>query len=201
MHFLVAVMVPEDWALAFGHAVIDLIDSVADTNGRLIELHGAELFGGDGPWRGVVAHASIDKARLATRGMSDPSPHLLAMQFLVEKLEAFVRTQTDPLRQRALLIADQTDEHEAFALELLNGMQRSGGPLGHELVTTHIIDTVHFVRSETNPGVQIADLAAYLLNRIRRIRPELGRPADIALRAMFEEYVAPAIRTYRQTWP
>ena len=40
-----------------------------------------------------------------------------------------------------------------------------------------------------------------VLGNFSRIRAELGRPADNALRAMFEEHVAPAIRTYRQTWP
>jgi hypothetical protein len=223
VHYLVAVMVAEDRALSFGHAVLDLIGSVIDTKGRLVELHGAELFGGDGPWRGVpparrieiyrtalalimahdgvVALASIDKPRLAMRNMIDPNPHLLAMQFLVEKIDGFVQGQADPLRQRALLIADQTDEHEAFALELLNGMQRSGGPVGSGPATSHIIDTVHFVRSETNPGVQIADLVAYLLNRVRRTPSESIRPADRALHAMFDEFVAPVVRTYRQTWP
>ena len=56
--------------------------------------------------------------------MRDPSPHLLAMQFLSEKLEAFVRMQTDPLRHRALLLADQTDDHEAFALAAVTGCER-----------------------------------------------------------------------------
>lgn len=56
-------------------------------------------------------------------------------------------------------------------------------------------------RQLTHDESQVADLVAYVLNRLRRIQPKLRRPADIALRGMLDEHVAPAVRTYRQTWP
>lgn len=62
--------------------------------------------------------------------------------------------------QRALLVADETNEHEAFAIDLLAELQRgrSGVFAGGRI--TNVVDTVHFVRSETKRGIQAADPVA-----------------------------------------
>lgn len=65
----------------------------------------------------------------------------------------------------------------------------------------NVIDTVHFVRSETNRGVQLADLVAYGLCRLGNGRWDSERPGDKALANMFRDSVLPHVRTYRQRWP
>lgn len=224
IHWLVAVLVPEDKVLPLAHAVEALL-SVRRSDGLLPELHGSELFGGNGDWRGVspedriniyqgalellrdhdcvVAHSSIDKAKLTPSTAGRTTPHLLALQFLIEKLDAFLVSQSDPLRQRALLVADETNEHEAYAIGMVAGMQASGTGIVHGRIIGRVIDTVHFVKSDVNRGVQLADLVAYGLNRITRSAPKgaLLSRGDTALRDMFDAHVWPLVRTYRQRWP
>jgi Protein of unknown function (DUF3800) len=198
--------------------------SAGRTDGLVPELHGSALFGGDGPWSGVtpadrvtvygsalallarhdcvVAYASIDKTKLSPGTTSrTTTPHLLALQFLVEKLDAYLVGQEDPMRQRALLIADETHEHEAFAIGVVAGMQAGGQGVVPGRLINRLIDTVHFVRSEDNRGVQLADLVAYALNRVNRTGWQPTKPADQALMAMLTEHVNPLVGTYRSTWP
>ncbi len=223
IHWLVAVLVPEDHVLAL---TADLEGVVARSHPAkpTAELHGAQLFGGDGDWRGispaqrvaayeaalallakhdaVVVHSSINKARLWPSDSKATTPHLLALQFLVERVDTYIAGQSDPLRRRALLVADETNEHEAFSIGLVAGLQTLGVGVVAGRLVEHIIDTVHFVRSHDNRGVQLADLVAYALNRTRRRRnrPQLS-PGDQALSRIFDEQVAPLIRTWRETWP
>lgn len=215
-HILVAVCVREDVVPAVAAHIDGVVQRHLGTSerSRATELHAAELKAGKGPWAGfdpstrvaafsdalaplswdgvLVAHATIDKRRLAQRG-DGRAPHLWALQFLIEKLNAFLRHRDE----RALLVADQTNEHEQFALDLLvdlqTGRPRPGLDLGD---MTNIIDTVHFVRSETNRGVQLADLVAYLLNRIQH--PDRRAATE---RALWNQHVAPNRRTWREPWP
>ncbi len=224
IHWLVALLVPEERVLSLSHAVEALL-SVGRTDARLPELHGADLFGGKNDWQGVppaervrvyqsalallarhdcvIAHSSIDKTKLSESPSGRTTPHLLALQFLVEKLDAFLRVQTDPLRQRALLVADETHEHEAFAIGMVAAMQARGAGIVPGRIIGQIVDTVHFVRSEVNWGVQLADLAVYALNRATRALHS-GAPIrrnDQALVDMCQASVWPLVRTYRATWP
>lgn len=224
IHWLVAVLVPEDQVLPLSHAVEALL-SLSRTDARLPELHGADLFGGKNDWAGVdpaervriygsalrllaehdcvIAHASIDKTKLSESVSGRTTPHLLALQFLVEKIDAYLRSQKDPIRQRALLVADETNEHEAFAIGMVAGMQATGLGIVPGRIIGQVIDTVHFVRSDVNRGVQLADLVAYALNRVTRAK-RAGAPSgrgDSALVDMCTEYVWPLVRTYRQRWP
>ena len=181
---------------------------------KATELHASQLKGGDGPWKGVppadriaifeavlaplswdgvfVAHSAIDKPKLALRSDRRP-PHLWALQFLIEKLNAAF----EHLSERTLLVADETTEHEQFALDLLvnlqNGQPRPGLHFG---AMTQVIDTVHFVRSETNRGVQLADLVAYL--RSRTYRTKFAPSVELDL---WKRLVAPNCRTWREPWP
>ena len=223
VHWIVAVLVSESNALAFADALTSIRREALPPLAGRSELHGSELYSGTGPWAGVepdrriatyrsaltllgeygcgVAFASIDKPRLAAKYPNPDSPHLLALQFLIEKLDIFFAGQTDPLRQRGLLIADETHEHELFAIDLVARMQEHGFGQVAGRTLTRVVDTVHFVRSETNAGVQLADLVAYLVNRRSRVLPGSTHPADIAITEMYWEHVAPHVRTYRSTWP
>lgn len=223
MHWMVSVLVPEDRAIALSLAMDGVVTSVPGRP-RDTELHGNELFSGDGAWSKVapaervrvyeqalsllaqhdcvVAHSSIDKTKLTGSNSVATSPHVMAFQFLIEKLNAFVRRNQDPLRNRVLLVADETDEHGAFQIELVREMQRSFGGVGLGGALTNVVDTVHFVDSRTNRGVQLADLVAYALSRSRRKRQTENRTmGDDALISMYDTHVSPLVRTYRSTWP
>lgn len=221
VHLIAAVLVPEDRVFDMCTRLDSLLASLPITASRL-ELHGSQMYSGKGAWHGiepelrveiyrsalevleqvdaVVAHASISKKRLASKYQDPESPHLLALQFLTEKIEIFLRAQTDPLRMRALLVADETHEHEVFALDLVAKMQREAGPYGGGPVLTSIVDTVHFVRSETNLGVQLADLVAYIIGRSQRIVADSELRQDPVI-LEFERLIRNRVRTWRSTWP
>ena len=123
-HYLVAVMVREDKVPMLSER-LDELAAIAPTTSELVEYHGQEMFSGAGPWDEVapylrireyakalavisevdarVAYASIDKRALA-KGGTQRSPHLYALQFLTEKIEGWVKQQTHPLCQLALLV-------------------------------------------------------------------------------------------------
>jgi hypothetical protein len=221
IHWLVSVLVPEDQVMALTHALDGVVARhVPDDPQR--ELHGAELFGGSGSWRGVapttrlavyqaalatlaehhcaIAHASVDKPMLQSWRV-DASPHLIGLHFLMEKIDYYVRRQPEDLRQRALLVADETNEHESYAIDLLADLQRRGVGVfrGHKI--NNVIGTVHFVRSEVDRGVQAADLVAYGLCRLGNGRWNSPKPGDQALATMFGDHVTPLVRTFRERWP
>ena len=127
-------------------------------------------------------------------------PHLLALRFLAEEMESYLKQQIDPLRQRTLLIADETHEHEAFAHGLVTRMQAGNPSSDGGTTITRIVDRVHFVRSETSPGVQLADLAAFVLTRRKRFPTSSLRPSDIAI-ARLAEIVDSRVVASRDTWP
>ncbi len=147
IHYLAAVIVREDRIRDMADRLHALADA-APTSEPLVEYHGDQLFHGSGPWHDVpprlrvseyaralsvmrqvdadVAHASINKPLL----VGDQTPHLLALQFLTEKIEHWLRSQTDELSQRALLVADHNHEHDQYAFDLIQRMQTGGGPIG-----------------------------------------------------------------------
>ncbi len=229
IHYVAAILVREDRVGALTAAVDDLVAGVLQPGRtRATELHGAEIFGGDGSWSSLsprerievyrtalsllgsheakIAYASIDKRALAQRAAEGVgsargvAPHLLALQFLIEKLQRYLEWQPHRLEQRALLVADETHEHERFALELLETMQGTGGPIGAGHPVPHIVDTVHFVRSETNRGVQLADLIVYAMNRAERARTNPTR-ANQAMHELWSDLIVPLRCTWRERWP
>lgn len=180
---------------------------------KATELHASQLKGGNGAFAGVpvadrlavyravleplawdgvfVSHATINKPGLAARG-DTRSPHLWALQFLVEKLNQCFRGSGE----HTLLVADETMEHEQFALDLLASLQSGHPDRGLNFgATSQVVDTVHFVRSETNRGVQLADLVAYLLGRRRR---SVSAPVEDE---MWADLVSPHQKTWREVWP
>lgn len=223
IHFLAAVMVREDCV----REMADRLDALADaapTSEPLVEYHGDQLFHGSGPWQGTpphlriseyskalavmseveagVAHASINKPLLA----GGQNPHLLALQFLTEKIERFLRGRVDELSQRALLVADHNHEHDQYAFDLIQRMQTEGGPIGEHrglnVPLDHIVDGVYFAHSERSRGIQLADLVAFVLNRSERIRRSPGNPrSDSAIRTLRQEHISPQLRTWRELWP
>ncbi len=223
VHYLAAVIVREDRV----REMADSLDSLANgapTSEQLVEYHGGQLFHGSGPWcetpprlrvseyakalcvmRAVeagVAYAAINKPLL----VGDQNPHLLALQFLAEKIEHWLRGQTDELSQRALLVADHSHEHDQYAFDLIQRMRTDGGHIGERwglnVALDHIVDGVYFAHSERSRGIQLADLVAFVLNRCERIQRSSGDSrSDRAIRMLLQEHVWPHRRTWREPWP
>jgi len=223
IHLLAAVMVREDRLREMADRLNDLADA-APTSEPLVEYHGDQLFHGTGPWQGTspdlrireyskalsvmsevdagVAHASINKPLL----VGGQNPHLLALQFLTEKIERWLRRQRDELSKRALLVADHNHEHDEYTFDLIQEMQAVGGPVGEyerlNISLDHIVDGVYFADSERSWGIQLADLVAFVLNRSERIRRSPGNPrSDRAIRMLRQEHISPQCRTWRELWP
>jgi len=181
------------------------------------ELHGTEMWGGSGHWDGktpdeliaayeqaiavledleiAVVHASINKQRLHDRhdGIADNNAYLLALQFLLEKMDAFY---TADLK---ILVADEAKEHQLRAIRMVADLQDWGGGEvpGRRLRT--VIDTMHFVSSNASPGVQLADLVAFALQRSRNGRDK--HPKAVAALQRICNQIADRTRTYRAEWP
>ena len=178
------------------------------------EFHGRELWHGLGHWSKkepaeliaayeatlslldtheiLVAHASINKLRLHHRydGAADQNAYRLALQFLLEKVDA--------LPGNKVLVADETKEQELHALRMVADMQEWGGGEvpGKQLQT--VIDSLHFVSSYASPGVQIADLVAFVLQRRRQ--KEHHPDAQAGMDRLVVR-VADRTVTWREAWP
>lgn len=223
IHILAAVIVRED-RIRDMEDQLQALAEAAPTEHPLIEYHGDQLFHGSGPWQGVipsrrveeyakalavmgevdagVAHASINKPLLS----KNQNPHLLALQYLTEKIERWLRGQRDELSKHALLVADHNHEHDAYSFDLIKEMQTGGGPIGDHLGLNvsldHIVDGVYFAHSERSRGIQLADLVAFVLNRSERIERSPGaRRSDEAIEMLRREYILPQRRTWRELWP
>lgn len=178
------------------------------------EFHGRELWHGTGHWDGKqpgeliaayeaalslleqyeisVAHATINKPGLHDRygGTADKNAYRLALQFLLEKVDTYSGNK--------ILVADEAREQELRAMKMVADMQEWGGGEvpGRQLRT--IIDSLHFVSSHANPGVQVADLVAYVLQRSRHTEQHPDAQAGLdRLAAM----VSNRTFTWREPWP
>ena len=143
-----------------------------------------------------VVHASIDKARLHSRygGDYDDNAYLLALQFLLEKLDRW-RTH-EALR---IVIADETKEQQLRAVKMVRDLQTwaAGAVAGRQLVS--VIDSMHFVDSKDSPGVQLADVIAFIFHR--RALSTQGHPdADTAVARMIS-VIGEHTPTWRAPWP
>ncbi|MDR6611235.1 DUF3800 domain-containing protein [Leifsonia sp. 1010] len=183
------------------------------------EFHANELWGGGGYWKGksptellavfddvikvlldldiFVVHATIDIPALHQKylGHFDDNAYLLALQFMLEKLDSYRAGQ--PLR---ILIADQTQEHQLRATDMVGEMQWRplGGEVPGRLLST-VIDSIHFVDSKSSPGVQLADCVAYIIHRNRRTAYE--HPAAKAAVQRLSAEIDSKTRTWRAAWP
>ncbi len=216
-HVVAGVCVREDRVAAISEHLDEVTHRWLGTGVRssTTELHAVALKSGFRPWRAMpradriavyrealaplqwdgvaVCHSTVRKTGLTAR-MVARSPHLWALQFLIEKLDAWCCEKDI----RTLLVADESTEYEQITLDLVTGLQAGGmGSTGSKLGRMdRIIDTVHFVRSETNRGVQLADLVAYLRNRT--LRDDVDHSVE---RALWDECVAPACVAWRDPPP
>ncbi|MYT68311.1 MULTISPECIES: DUF3800 domain-containing protein [unclassified Streptomyces] len=180
------------------------------------ELHGNEIWNGSGPWSSLdpteliavyedaiavlddldvgVSCSSIHKERLHSRygGDADENAYLLALQFLLEKIDS-------GYRGNKILIADEQKEHQLRAIKMVADLQDWGGGQVSGTKLKSVIDSMHFVSSHASPGVQLADLVAYALQRHwnrwdshPKAKEAIGRITDVIHLHM---------RTWREPWP
>ena len=221
---LVAVVVDEAVVQPLASRMSDLAMTHLGWIPANFEFHGQELWGGTGHWKGKtheerlaafeavisllaeldisVVHATIDKEALRERydGRNDSSAYLLALQFLLEKLDRWPQAAD---RQLRILIADEAKHEQLKAIEMVADMQKWGTGLtpGNFRTTPleSIIDSMHFVDSKHSPGVQLADMAAFVHHR-QRLGDQHHPNADAAVARMIGA-IWNATHTWRQAWP
>lgn len=181
------------------------------------EFHGVDLWGGSGHWAGkapaellaayedaidvlpklgiTIAHSSIDKDLLHAKygGAADSNAYLLALQFLLERIELRGSTQLK------VVVADEAKHEQSAAIKLVGDLQNynSGVVPGKQL--QRVIDSMHFVRSVDSPGVQLADLVAFALQRSTYGRD--SHPEAIAGLQRITKVITENRLTRREPWP
>lgn len=173
------------------------------------EFHGTALFSGRYHFAGMPPAQRVTiyedvlqgiervDAKLILRGVHKPSldarydhpfhPHDIALMFTIESVERLARNND----QRVLLVADEAREIEDAALRDLASYQQLGTTWGWNTEEIdHIIDTIHFVRSETNLGIQLADCATFIAARQRKIDRGEAKP-NPAVTRMWEDQILP----------
>jgi hypothetical protein len=152
------------------------------------ELHGKDLFGGSGLFKGVDPAARIQACRDVIEALhtleidlmftavdklkylGGEHPHGLAFKFLIERVQEYLYRKS----ALGLLIADENQEMEQKLIGDLVKAKEIGTNWGYRPTTiTNIIDSVHFVQSVNNNNIQCIDVVTYFLNKGRRIRENL----------------------------
>lgn len=140
----------------------------------------------------------VDKAGLASRYANPYHPHDIALMFTIESVERMAR-ECDC---RVLLVADEAKEVEDAALRDLAQYQEVGTSWGwNPEQIDHIVDTIHFVPSHSNGGIQLTDCATYVTARLEKIRAgavAAGQSAE-AVEELWESRIVPYLRT-RDIW-
>lgn len=173
------------------------------------EFHGRALFAGSGDFSGIAPAKRIEiydellqaigmsDAKIVIRGIYKPGlarryvdpyhPHDIALMFTIESIERMAREHGC----RVLLVADEAREIEDAALRDLANYQAVGTAWGWNTEQIdHIIDTIHFARSETNPAIQVADCATFIAARQRKIdRGEVA--SNTAVTDLWSRHIEP----------
>lgn len=146
---------------------------------ELIPRHGARL------WiRGIAK--SRHAARAATQRYHADHPYRLAFMFLVEALDEWLEhiQPAPPLLAEGhpttlgLLVSDEQDE---VSRDLIAGFARwrqFGTDFGYRARDIrHLIDTIHYVKSEDSWLIQLVDCAAFIRNRLHKMQVRHGANA------------------------
>src|SRR3954452_14896794 len=176
------------------------------------ESHGQDLFSGRGSFDGrspaerveifdellkgielaeaEVVVRGVDKVGLERRYPNPFHPHDIALMFTIESIERLARERDC----RVLLIADEAKEVEHAAIRDLANYQEMGTAWGFRTERIkRIIDTIHFVPSHTNCGIQLADCATFVTSRMRKISDGIvarGNSSE-AIERLWEERIYP----------
>jgi hypothetical protein len=213
---LVAVMVDEDKVKPLGKAMQRVAMDHLEWFPEDFEFHGNEIWGKTSWWSHMdypaliaayeavigllanlelgIAYSTINKDELHQKyaGSADDNAYLLALQFLLEKIDPFGT-------ENKVIVADEAKEHQFRAIKMVADMQQWGrGEVpGRQLKT--IIDSLHFVQSHASPGVQMADLVAFIIQR-SRLKRDTHSDA-IAAVARLMAVINDRTLTWREPWP
>lgn len=213
---LAAVLTPEDQVQPLAQAMREVTLEHLGWVPSDFELHGHQIWGGTGWWsekqppeliatfeevinlldrlKLTIVHSSINKAELHAKydGLADANAYLLALQFLLEKIDASGTT-------KRIVIADEAKEHQLRAVKMVAEMQEWGrGEVPGKTLTT-VIDSLHYVQSNASYGVQMADLVAFILQRSNRKNEK--HPDAAAALARLRSKIDDRTITWRQPWP
>jgi hypothetical protein len=141
---LAAVLTPEDQVQPLARAMRAVAFEHLGWLPKDFEFHGHEIWGGTGWWSEQeppeliaafeavidllgrldlsIVHSSIDKVELHAKynGHADGNAYLLALQFLLEKIDRWGS-------QNRIIIADEAKEHQLRAIKMVAEMQEWGG--------------------------------------------------------------------------
>jgi hypothetical protein len=212
---LASIIITEDTVKPLRDSLRRIASQSLDVLPNDFEFHAYDIWNGRGIWSALepaarldvlksvvglldehditVSHSTIDKPKLHARygGRADSNVYLLALQFLLEKIDA--------LSENKIIIADEAKEHELKAVRMLSDMQDWGsGEVPSRQLRT-IIDSLHYVKSHQSPGVQMADTIAYILQRSRL--PTQNHPNANAAMEQMKSTVWKHCSTWRQAWP
>lgn len=214
---LVAAIVNEEHVRALGESVRGLAEEHLGLFAGQFELHGNELWNGTGRWDGKsppelleayeaaialldthdidLGYSIIDRQALHDKyvGMYDDNSYRLALQFLLEKIQVNIGGLK-------IVIADESKEEQLKAMRMVADKQEWGGGAVPGPQIPSIIDSLHYVQSQSSPGVQMADMVAYLFHRSRLTGTERHPDANSARQRMLIT-INNHIRTYRWIWP
>lgn len=195
---------------------------VDDCEEAEFEFHGGDLFSGGAPFNGhspserieiydevlqgielvdaEIIVRGVHKAGLARRYANPYHPHDVALMFTIESIERMAR-ECDC---NVLLVADEAKEVEDAALRDLVHYQELGTQWGwRPEKIERVIDTIHFVPSHRNCAIQVADCAAYIAARVRKLNDGTvarNRSADV-VEALWEKRIAPFVRIDQVWYP
>ena len=214
---LVAAIVPETQVQPLAQSLRKLAFKHLGWIPADFEFHGVDVWGASGHWADKkppelltaytdvinllpkheieVAYASIHKQRLSNKyqGRSDSNAYLLALQFLLEKIELRGSSELK------IVVADEAKEHELSAIKLVSDLQDYTVGIVPGVKLNKVIDSLHFVRSSDNPGVQMVDMVAFALQR-KRYRRDTHPDAIASLEVIYDTIIANRL-TYRDVWP
>jgi len=190
-HFFLGTVVVDGDCAANLEAGLDEIVAAYDGQFGLTadtELHGDELFQGEGAWREVPTRVRINVytramhvigasgARVILRGMdcrrhreryANPSPpHEVVLGHTLERINVLARE----LGNWALVLADEVHNDERHRTNFRK-FRRTGTPGYRSSRLPRLIDTIHFGPSHFSRCLQAADLVTFL-HRRRQTRTE-----------------------------
>ena len=198
-------------------ALDKVVEKAADEHASVpfqAELHGKELFQGQGAWRSlqprqriavyrgafeaIAAHEvhiivrGVMCQRLIERYTYPEKPHRVVLGHLLEQVDTLATQQKD----LALVIADEVQGQNEHRQDLWT-FQRYATPGYKSKKITKVVDTMHFVPSHASRMVQACDLIAFLYLRIHGHK-EKNERAERANKDLWE-IVQPRLH-HQHTW-
>lgn len=140
----------------------------------------------------VVMLEGVDVPRLRARYRYPDPPYEAALRHLLEHIDRWVASRGATCG----VVADLIDRHNDFA-EAIAGYTRVGTP-GFRPSRLERIEGPVWVDSESELGVQAADMVTYILRRHREV---VGAPKAMRATRSLRHQIAPAVKHERKWMP